>query len=1060
MVLLLLVVGVSVAVVSIFALVGVFALARDEATARQSAYRQVTIDEIGVRLDAALEVVDRVTGIVINPAVQEINEEALGAQFEGGAEYIDRLVVADVDGRVLSGFPSGRSVPSLTGEPIVTTAVDDLPRFVFTQDDELWVGRRVEGARGPLIIAARVRTGWLKAMLDGFTSSARGRWIAIASADGELVATSSVGPQVVADSLVLEPFGEEEVGHVSGVGAGGTVMSGDYAPVGDYLGLDWRVLVAEPRASVVGSTIRALTPAVIALLVSAGFSLGVGVVFARRLVAPITDLEAHARVAVRGGYVQPIESERTDELGSLADAFNAVALRLNSLRDLSQLLASSSSLEQVLDGILSALSHIVGSTRVAVYLLEEKATALRLVACQGLDVGRVVVSVDQRSWLTEALEAEGPVEFSADSATIRTLGLAPGSLLVGLAAPLRVGQEPVGVVAVFETDRRFFTEAEHEMVRTFSAQAAVAVRNSRLFEIEAEARREAETLRIAAEALVRPISLEEALSEVVAIAKGILEVSWAGCAVIDRMDLGLPPAEDLIAERALLRVWGRGIVDGKAPETVVMRSGDDPAVDAFLGEHAGSEVLLATAMRGGRPGAVIAFVAPGHARRFSDEDRALAEGFATQVSLALDNAYNYERARGRAANLETIFRISQAVSSSLQIKVVLNRVLDVVQKIFSADAVSLMTIEEGGRKVRTAMARGLVSQELVRFECEPGGDVPGWVFSTGKPVRIDDLESTIGEFARVSSDQGLHSALSVPLLARGRSLGVLSVLATDVGLYTEEDMELLHTFASQAALAIDTAELYSREHSVASVLQGSILPERLPEFDEVESSSVYLPAGGEAEIGGDYYDLFRFPDGSLILAIGDVCGKGVLAATKTSMIKYAVRGLAAAGLGPARIMTEVNRMVTESGAPSDIVTLWVGLLDVERGILTYANGGHPSAQLYRPETREIDRLSPTGPLLGAVNMARFEEQRTTVQSGDIVLLFTDGVTEARRGNKFFGEGRVRRGLSYGGRAADVTKRLLSALGRFVPGQLRDDAAVLVVRIRTAEERESASRAAG
>lgn len=93
-------------------------------------------------------------------------------------------------------------------------------------------------------------------------------------------------------------------------------------------------------------------------------------------------------------------------------------------------------------------------------------------------------------------------------------------------------------------------------------------------------------------------------------------------------------------------------------------------------------------------------------------------------------------------------------------------------------------------------------------------------------------------------------------------------------------------------------------------------------------------------------------------------------------------------------------------------------------------------------------------------MARFEEQRTTVQSGDIVLLFTDGVTEARRGNKFFGEGRVRRGLSYGGRAADVTKRLLSALGRFVPGQLRDDAAVLVVRIRTAEERESASRAAG
>jgi serine phosphatase RsbU (regulator of sigma subunit) len=235
---------------------------------------------------------------------------------------------------------------------------------------------------------------------------------------------------------------------------------------------------------------------------------------------------------------------------------------------------------------------------------------------------------------------------------------------------------------------------------------------------------------------------------------------------------------------------------------------------------------------------------------------------------------------------------------------------------------------------------------------------------------------------------------------------------------------------------------------VATVLQDSLLPETLPAFPEIETSTVYQAAGEEGEIGGDYYDVFRGSGGDLMAAIGDVCGKGIIAATKTSMIKYTIRGLAAAGLNPDSILAEVNRMVAESGAPSDIVTLMVVRFDLENGRLLYANGGHPPGVLFSEDTRELVRLEPTGPLLGAVPHAEYGLGNIPVRLHDLLLLYTDGVTETRRDGKFFGEGRVRRAVRYGGSPQATTDRLKASLTRFAPGALRDDAAILAIKLKS------------
>ncbi len=321
-------------------------------------------------------------------------------------------------------------------------------------------------------------------------------------------------------------------------------------------------------------------------------------------------------------------------------------------------------------------------------------------------------------------------------------------------------------------------------------------------------------------------------------------------------------------------------------------------------------------------GAVLVIALGGE--RASRRDLDLADAVANEIALSLGNSYFYEQALLRANSLETVFRISQAVGSSLDVKVVLNRVLDVVQKILSADAVALMTYDARRKTIATEMARGMVSPSIVERVFKSGDDVVGYVFASGEPVAFRDLHEGMEGVSGDAARNGLHSMLAVPLLARGRSIGVLTVFSVGEGAFNDDDMSMLQTFASQAALAIDTARLYSREHDVATLLQQSILPGALPEFQGIDASSAYEPAGGDAEIGGDYYDLFRAPDGSIWMAIADVCGKGVKAAAKTSMIKYSVRSLVAAGFAPGRVVTEVNLMVAEGRDPSDIVTLWVG----------------------------------------------------------------------------------------------------------------------------------------
>ncbi len=1046
---------------AILALLGVSRMASQESAARLTAYRQIVTDAVDQRLVTVDRLVD---AIALAGTVTTRNPDAADRQIQAlqgrNNELFDVIVIADRHGRVLAQAPDG-SVPGDVSGQSFFKVVGPNAKTLFLWEpasgkaaDHAWMLHGVRGLKNErFVLLARLHTSFLNQLVNAASSHTDQRAVVALDTMGRPVAVGTGGPTI--DLASFRPPPRQTAGELQVSQPTLGIMEGVFADVASPSGdMFMRVVVAEPQSLAWERSGGALIPAGIAIFLGAlVFSL-ITAVFARRLGAPIREFESRARDVSAGAYVRPFVVDRDDEIGTLATAFNTMASRINMLQDVSQLLASSSETDHVLDGIISATAHLLRTGSVAVFLLDDDGRRLTLARASGLrrEAERLSLATDAESVITRAFVADGPVTFVADvvtaesDAALAAFGI--GTARSGVAMPLIAGRESLGVVVVVSPGRREFTEADIELIKTFSAQAAVAVRNSRLFNEEHLSRQEAEALRAVAELLVSSLDPSAALDQVARIASSLLGVTAVQFAFRDRPSIDVRPAADHDREVALLALTDafavRGGMDPSARSPVVVEDTSRESATASYGKaYRVASVMLVPLMTAGGQAGVMALESADKAEAFSSRQVSLASALGNEVSLALENQYLLTRERSRATSLERIFRISQAVSSSLQVKTVLNRVLDVVQKIFSADAVSLMRFDTSRRVLDTTMARGIHTKDLLFFRCGPADDIPGAVYQSKAPLRLDSLDTQSTPFIELAREHGFRSVLAVPLIARGRAVGVLTVFSNELAAFSDEDMDLLATFASQAALATDTAELFGREHTVATVLKSSILPDTLPEVPGLETFSLYRAAGGESEIGGDYYDMFLAPDEHVVLSIADVCGQGVRAATKTSMIRYSVRGMAAAALPPASMVSELNRMVAESGDTSDIVTAFVGLLDRRTLCLRYANAGHPPALLVREG--EVVSLGTTGPLLGAIPGIEYGESQIELQADDLLVLYTDGVTEARRDGELFGEERLRAVLVGEGGPSEVTQRILSSVQSF-SGELRDDIAVLTVRV--------------
>jgi hypothetical protein len=349
--------------------------------------------------------------------------------------------------------------------------------------------------------------------------------------------------------------------------------------------------------------------------------------------------------------------------------------------------------------------------------------------------------------------------------------------------------------------------------------------------------------------------------------------------------------------------------------------------------------------------------------------------------------------------------------------------------------------------------------ELREFgEGDPGSSAE--VLRTGQSVLLPDLPDPTfyeralgrGEHLDIVLRLEPRSLMCVPLLARGRIIGAITLVSSrPERRYDREGLLLAEDLAYRCALAADNARLYRGRSEIARVLQRSLLPPHLPEIPGVEVGAEYLSVEEASEVGGDFYDLINTVEDGWICAIGDVRGKGVEAASVTALARYTIRAVTLKNDRPSEILAALNEAMLRQLPEDRFCTAACVRLEPQDGSagvgVDISRAGHPPPLLVRPGGT-VEEVGCSGKVLGVFPEAELRDTSLRLMPGETLVLYTDGVTEARSPDgDFFGEGRLRHLLSScaGFDAGTFAGRIKDTVLDFQEGSPRDDLAVLVLR---------------
>jgi anti-sigma regulatory factor (Ser/Thr protein kinase)/putative methionine-R-sulfoxide reductase with GAF domain len=409
---------------------------------------------------------------------------------------------------------------------------------------------------------------------------------------------------------------------------------------------------------------------------------------------------------------------------------------------------------------------------------------------------------------------------------------------------------------------------------------------------------------------------------------------------------------------------------------------------------------------------------------------------AQRTALRTGEAEARAEAQTAATHMRTLHAIAEVALEHKRLDDLLDELLDLVGDALKVEwrAVLLHT--------NSRLTLRAVSGEA---EAEPGIEIrlgewlPGRVAARRRPMVL----THVGEAEQDSpllAGRRVCSLAAIPLLARGELIGVLQVGSLEHRRFSDDDVRLLQLAGERMALAIDRARLFEETRHIAETLQRKLLPERLPSLPTAELAARYLPAGPVVEIGGDWYDVFAYKDGRVGLAMGDVVGRGVDAASLMGQLRTALRAYALEQPSPAAVLDRLGALFHQV-APGQMATLVFVVFDPGSGIVCLASAGHPPPLAIAPDGSSFYLEHETCPPLGVMPYLAYKERVQWLEPGSTILLYTDGLVEQR--------GRIDEGLTrlreavVAGDAEDLCDSVVRAL--LPEGSGGDDAALLALR---------------
>jgi phosphoserine phosphatase RsbU/P len=437
---------------------------------------------------------------------------------------------------------------------------------------------------------------------------------------------------------------------------------------------------------------------------------------------------------------------------------------------------------------------------------------------------------------------------------------------------------------------------------------------------------------------------------------------------------------------------------------------------------------------------------------FKPEHQRLLQLTATRIGQAIENARLYTRVSRQAQTLEVLNEISRELTSILDVSELLERISQLLRRIIDFQMFSVWLVDEREQVLENqfAMRFGERFQPTETIPLDRG--LVGAAIASHRLVRVADVRK---DSRYIMINPEARSEMAVPLIYKGKVIGVLDIEHTRPHYFNEDHERALTTLAAQIAISIENARLYQRvtqqeqrlEHdmNMAREVQLRLLPAARPKHKQAEFSARFIPA---RTIGGDLYDLIQYDANRSAIALGDVSGKAAPAALYAALVSGIMRTAASLALSPSALLHSLNDSLQERKLDSQYVVMLYAVWNDDNRTLQIANAGATQPLICRGG--EVETIKAEGFPLGLFPNVEYEEFSLSTQPGDSIIFFSDGITDAQNHEEeMFGDDRLKAIVkkTHQKSATKIADAILNEVGKFQHGRERfDDETVVVLKV--------------
>lgn len=390
----------------------------------------------------------------------------------------------------------------------------------------------------------------------------------------------------------------------------------------------------------------------------------------------------------------------------------------------------------------------------------------------------------------------------------------------------------------------------------------------------------------------------------------------------------------------------------------------------------------------------------------------ISEGY-DENNITIDHL-EYER----EIFLNLLHKVGKGLTAEANFDTILELILNYSIEVLKSKAAALLLVSPNQKYLTVKYVYGLypptekvegyaatkekfLSEKFKSEKIEIGQTYLGRVAQSGKPLLLEDVSKDPNILQTAKGLMDIHTLIVVPLKFKDEVIGIASFCNKEEGgPFTRNEFALAQTLSEQAAITLNNFRLYNellskqrdeRELEIAGDIQTNLLPKKLPEIPELDLYAYNKPAKG---VGGDYYDMINFHNQSVAVVMADVAGKGVPAALVMVMIRTILHNILKPNLKPSSIINYLNKFLTKESTKDRYATMFYFLLNMKNKRLIYTNAAHGPALLYKNSQKKFKMLDTPGLPVGIVDDQKYEQGDIVLDKGDIVMLYTDGITEA------------------------------------------------------------------